>query len=131
MDFRPLPGCFTTGLTFGTNLTSYIVHYSTLQHVNNIINNLSKHLFWDVDPSFIDTKKNKSFIIKRVLEYGLWTDWLFIKKYYGLDEITRQSQLFRDLDPKALAFISQLSGVPKQQFKCYTTKQLIPQHWNF
>lgn len=102
-----------------------------MQHLNNISDNLSAHLFWDVNVSTLDILQNESFIIKRVLEYGLWADWLFIKKQYGIIEITKQSQAFRDLDPKALAFISQLSGVPKQQFRCYTIKQLIPQHWNF
>lgn len=98
---------------------------------SNNIKTLSPHLFWDVSIASIDIEKNKSFIIKRVLEYGLWTDWLCIKKHYGVEEITNQSLIFRDLDPKALAFISQLSGVPKQQFRCYTIKQLTPQHWNF
>ena len=103
-----------------------------MHQLNNLVNHLSPHLFWDVDmESFKKTDNHKPFIIKRVLEYGLWPDWLLIKNYYGLDEITTQSQAFRDLDPKALAFISHLSGVPKQQFRCYDTKQLMPPHWNF
>ncbi|MEO6721247.1 MAG: hypothetical protein ABIN67_12830 [Ferruginibacter sp.] len=95
------------------------------------IHNLSPHLFWDVDPSQIDSEKNKSFIIQRTLEYGFIEDWKIINKFYGLNTITQTVQNLRDLDPRALAFISVLSGVPKTQFRCYTTKQLIPQHWNF
>lgn len=102
-----------------------------MHQLNSLVNNLSPHLFWDVDIEFFKADDHKSFMIKRVLEYGLWPDWILIKKYYGLDEITRQSQTFPDLDPKALAFISQLSGVPKKKFRCYNTRRLMPPHWNF
>jgi len=95
------------------------------------ISQLSPHLFWDVKSVDLDLERSKRFIIKRVLEYGLWQDWLIIEKNYGLQTITAETQLLRELDPKSLAFISQLSGVPKENFKCYTTKQLTPAHWNF
>ncbi|MEO6134443.1 MAG: hypothetical protein ABIP35_04785 [Ginsengibacter sp.] len=79
----------------------------------------------------MDSELNKSFIIKRVLEYGLWNDWLLIKQEYGIQTITNETKTFRELDPKALAFISSISDVPKENFRCYTTKQLTGQHWNF
>jgi hypothetical protein len=97
----------------------------------NFISQLSAHLFWDVKPDLLDPDRNKTFIIKRVLEYGLWEDWLLLKKFYGLETITNETQGFRELDPRSLAFIAQLSGVPKEKFKCYTTEQLTPPHWNF
>lgn len=76
-------------------------------------------------------ERNKPFIIKRVVEYGLWNDWLLIKEKYGLQTISMEAQQFRELDPKALAFISQLSEVPKEKFRCYTIRQLTNPHWNF
>jgi hypothetical protein len=97
----------------------------------NFIFQFSSHLFWDVKPELLEAESSKKFIIKRVLEYGLWEDWLLLKKLYGLENITNVTQGFRELDPKTLAFISQISGVPKEKFRCYTTKQLIPLHWNF
>ncbi len=100
-------------------------------HQNDISINLSSHLFWDVNAALLDAEIDKAFIIKRVLEYGLWHDWLYIKQYYSLEEIINQAKKYRELDNKALAFLVQLSGIPKEQFKCYITKQLIPQHWNF
>ena len=92
---------------------------------------LSPHIFWDTKAEQLDIERNKSFIIKRVLEYGLWNDWLLIKEIYGLETISIEAQRFRELDPKALAFISQLSGVSKEKFRCYTTRQLTAPHWNF
>ena len=95
------------------------------------ISQLSPHLFWDVEISNVDGEKNKSFIIQRVLEYGFISDWRLVKNWYGMNTITQTAQNLRDLDPRALAFISVVAGVPKNQFRCYTTKQLIPPHWNF
>lgn len=92
---------------------------------------LSPHLFWDVQANQLDREHNKAFIIKRVLEYGLWNDWLLIKEKYGLQTIGMEAQRFRELDPKALAFISHLTEVPKEKFRCYTTRQLTNPHWNF
>ena len=96
-----------------------------------IASQLSPHLFWDVKRDELDSERSRRFIIKRVLEYGLWQDWLLIEKYYGLKTIATEAQQVRELDGRSLAFISLLSGVPKQQFKCYTTKLSTPAHWNF
>ena len=92
---------------------------------------LSPHLFWDMEAWKLDSNNNRAFIISRVLEYGLWQDWLLIHKFYGLETIAGEAMLFREMDPKALAFISHVAGVPKENFRCYTTRQSIPPHWNF
>jgi hypothetical protein len=95
------------------------------------INNLSPHLFWDVDKDSINADENKQFIVRRVLEYGLLSDWVLIYHHYGLDEITSITLQIKDLDAKSLSFISALSKKPKEEFRCFTTKQSTPQHWNF
>ena len=97
----------------------------------NLISQLSPHLFWDVKPDQLDTDRSKAFIIKRVLEYGLLEDWLLLKKFYGLETITKATLGFRELDSRSLAFIAQLSGIPKEKFKCYNTRQLTHPHLNF
>lgn len=99
--------------------------------VDPVIQQLSPHLFWDTHAGELDADKNKNYIIKRVIEYGLWNDWLLIEKFYGVKTISEAAVSFRELDPKALAFIAQISGLPKEKFRCYTTKQSIPPHWNF
>ena len=95
------------------------------------LKNLSKHLFWDVSVIKLDSQKNKKQIIKRVLDYGLFRDWQIISNYYGINEIAKVALTIRDLDNKSISFISLLSKIPKEKFLCYTTKQLIPKHWNF
>lgn len=99
---------------------------STLQ-----IQHLSKHLFWDVDRSALEPEKHRSYIIKQVLEYGLLDDWSLLQKHYGIEQIAEVSKSFRELDKKALSFISFLSKTPLKEFRCYTYQQSIPQHWNF
>lgn len=96
-----------------------------------IITQFSHHLFWDVDREKIDLEKNKKWLIQRVLEYGLLKDWLIINNYYGISRIAQIAKQIKEIDDKSLSFISILSGISKEDFLCYTTKQLSPKHWNF
>ena len=92
---------------------------------------LSKHLFWDINVSEIDEQKHKKFIINKVLQYGTFNDWKIILKFYGKDTIITISKTIKDLDNKTISFLSVISDIPKTEFLCYTTKQSIPTHWNF
>ena len=98
---------------------------------NDLVSQLSPHLFWDVDVATVDAEKNKAFLIQRVLEYGFIQDWNLLKQAYGVTTISKTAQEFRSLEPGALAFISIISNVPGEQFRCYITRQLTPQNWNF
>ncbi|RNI35407.1 hypothetical protein EFY79_12835 [Hanamia caeni] len=91
----------------------------------------SNHLFWDVNRDQLDLEKDKSFIIHRVLTYGLWQDWLLIRDYFGVDDIAQTAMKFKELDSKSLAFISAVSETDVHKFRCYITKQSVPKHWNF
>ena len=98
---------------------------------NNIINNFSGHLFWDIDRDTLDIENDRAYIIKNVLEYGLIEDWKLINDYYGISIITRETKSFRELDKKALSFISSISKTQVKEFRCYNYQQSIPPHWNF
>ena len=95
------------------------------------IENLSQHLFWDVDKSKLDFSKNKKLIIQRVLDYGLLSDWEKISDYYGINEIANTTKKIRDLDIRPASFISLLSKTSIESFLCYTTRQSTTPHWNF
>lgn len=94
------------------------------------INSMSSHLFWDVDINSIEFDKHKSYIVQRVLEYGLIDDWRKLKDTIGIDEIVNVCKTLRTLDPKALAFISLITKTPINEFRCYTTRQSNPTLWN-
>jgi hypothetical protein len=98
---------------------------------DDLLSHLSPHLFWDVELNKLDPNAGSTFIIKKVLEYGLWEDWLLIKHFYGLETITAVVKNLRELDSKALSFIASISQTPREEFRCYTTRQLTPLHWNF
>jgi ribosomal protein S8 len=93
--------------------------------------NLSKHLFWDIKIDALDFDKHKSYVISSVLEYGGINDWKQIRDYYGISEIATVAMSLRNLDKKALSFISLLSNTSKENYRCYITKQSMPQHCNF
>ena len=95
------------------------------------IDQFSKHLFWDTKKEEIDFDKNKSYVIWQVLEYGKLKDWKLIQQQYGISKIAKEAVKFRELDKKSLSFISLLSGIPKEDFRCYTFQQSAPPHWNF
>jgi hypothetical protein len=98
---------------------------------NISIKDFSKHLFWDVNPDTLDLEKHKQYIIHRVLQYGLYHDWILIKNFYGLKEIGEMSIKIRDLDKKTANFISYICQIPKEKFQCYTINQLVPKFWDF
>jgi len=95
------------------------------------INNFSAHIFWDVDRNKLDINKNFGFVLQRVLNYGLLHDWNLVYKSFGLKKITEEAKKIRNLDDRSLHFIAHLSDSNLDDFKCYTTKQSIPKHWNF
>lgn len=93
------------------------------------ISDFSPHLFWDVDRSNMDWEKNARFIIERTLEYGLLQDWNLLRNYYGLERIGAVALNIRYLDPKTLAFVSVVTGLPKEKFRCYSSEPSRPEHW--
>ena len=95
------------------------------------LEDLSKHLFWDVNIHELDLQKNRKQIIHRVLDYGLIDDWKIIQNYYGIKEIAEIALTIKDLDKKSASFISLISKIPKEKFLCYITKQSTQKHWNF
>ncbi len=99
--------------------------------IENYLSKLSPHLFWDVDIQSIDAEIHKTYIVGRVVMYGTIEDWKIIKEQIGLDEIGRVAVNIRDLDPKSCSFLSMVTNIPIEEFRCYTMKQSLPPHWNF
>lgn len=95
------------------------------------IQSFSEYLFWDVDKSSIDLEANAPYVVRRVLELGQLSDWCLLVQRYGILRISSIAQNLRALEPKALSFISAVSSVPQESFRCYTTKQSTQKHWDF
>ncbi|NDV83806.1 hypothetical protein [Bacteroides sp. 51] len=95
------------------------------------IHSFSSYLFWDIDKSTLDASVHDAYIIKRVLEYGQLSDWVLIRDYYTIPVIVDKAKKFRELEERALSYIATVSHTPIEQFRCYTTLQSTPRHWNF
>ena len=93
---------------------------------DNFIAQLSPHLFWDVDRSQLTLEKNAPYIVSRVLEYGRLEDFLRLKKKMGLDQMVQVAMKLRTLDDISLNFIATLTDTPRENFRCYNTKQYYP-----
>lgn len=91
----------------------------------------SPNLFWDVNADDLDMVQHKAFIVNRVLDYGQWDDWKTILNYYGLEQIASIAKDLRSLFPKSLAFISTVSHIPENQFRCYELLQSKDELWHF
>jgi len=102
-----------------------------MEHAKIKISDFSEHLFWDVDKTELNIDKDYKFIIKKVLNYGLLSDFILVKKQYGLTLIADVAITVRELDRKTMSFISLITNTPFSKFICYNTKQLTQKHWNF
>ncbi|MDO9510188.1 MAG: hypothetical protein Q7J34_00385 [Bacteroidales bacterium] len=91
----------------------------------------SSHLFWDINPNELELELHKQFIVQRVLQYGLMDDWKLLIQSIEIKEIAEIAIQIKDLDKRTGSFISALSEIPKEEFRCYSIQQSIPPHWNF
>ncbi len=94
------------------------------------INDFSNHLFWDVDLDDFDFEKHAGFFAQRVIEYGKMNDWNLLKELYGLEKIKDLALQFRTLDAVSLSYLSTIFNIKKEEFRCYTHKQLVQNYWN-
>lgn len=101
------------------------------QSDSQLIDQFSPYLFWDTDRKKLNMQEHASYIIKNVLEYGQLADWILIRDYYTIPFIAQEATQWRELDKKAYSFISLISHTPREKFRCYTTQQSTPPHWNF
>jgi hypothetical protein len=93
--------------------------------------NLSAHLFWDIDKSSFDIQKHRRWLIERVIGYGGLTDWRFIRSFYGNDILREEVVQIRTMKKKDLNFVSKMLQIPITDFRCYTETQSKTPHWNY
>lgn len=101
-----------------------------MDNKENVLDSLSKILFWDIDIKSFDIEQHARYLIQRVLEYGQWNDWKLISHYYGKDRIVDECKKMRTLEPRALSFICCISETSKEDYRCYHTAQSNPTLWN-
>ncbi len=95
------------------------------------ISDLSPHLFWDVDRDKIKWKEHPHFLVQRVLEYGVESDWQLLKMKFGVKNIAKVATELRTLDEVAMHFIGTISNTPIEKFRCYKHRQSVPHFSGF
>jgi len=93
------------------------------------IANFSSGLFWDINPETLDCDKHINYIVRRVLEVGTLADWNLLCQQLSLPGIVKIAQKLRSIDKKSLNFLSVVSRIPQEQFRCCTQKPSTPTHW--
>jgi hypothetical protein len=74
-----------------------------------------KSLFWDTDTSAIDMVKNKRYIIERILRFGDFDDYSWLKNIYSSNEIEKVITRDRsELDKKSLNFWLNIYNINNQ-----------------
>lgn len=63
-------------------------------------------LFWDVDPKTIDSKKNASYIIERILDFGNDKEVRWMRQHYNRNKISKIVNNSRVLHNKSKALWS-------------------------
>ncbi len=92
---------------------------------------IKKRVFWDVRYDELDFENDKFYIIEKVMNYGVWADFLALLKFYGEETIKKEIIKSSYLKQDVLNFICVYFDLKPKQFKCYNRRQSNNQLWNF
>jgi hypothetical protein len=92
---------------------------------------ISSRSFWDVRFEDLDFDKDKSFIIEKVMNYGVMSDFVCALKFYGKEIIREEIIKAAYLKKDVLNFVCFYFDLKPIQFQCYSKRQLHPQLGNF
>jgi hypothetical protein len=96
----------------------------------NIKPNIKKRVFWDVNYEDLDFERDKFYVIEKVMNYGVWSDFLELIKFYGKDIIKKEIVKTSFLKKDVLSFVCVYFDLKPSQFKCYNRRQSSNQLWN-
>ena len=92
-----------------------------------MLKELSPHLFWNMDISKLDVKKNKKIIVERIIEYGLDNDEILLWKLYNYFTIKKIALNMDSLPSLRIKYYSFILNLKENKFKCYKNKSYL---WN-
>jgi hypothetical protein len=93
--------------------------------------NISKRVFWDIDYDSLDYSKDRFYIIEKVMNYGLWNDFIELVKFYGKETIKKEIVQSSYLKKDVLNFLCLYLDLKPSHFKCYTRRQSTETHWDY
>jgi len=79
------------------------------------------YLFWDVDPSTLDPEKHKTFIIDRILRFGMPEDVRAMLEQYSDTDLREVVTSSRHIDRKTASFWAIHFNIPREEIACFST----------
>jgi len=92
-------------------------------NMENVLQNLRKSIFWDVELKASTLKKFPRFVIVRVFERGDVSDIRLIRRFYGDGFIKKEIVKAKYIEPETFNFLSVIYNIPQKRFKCYSQTQ--------
>ena len=80
----------------------------------------AQHLFWDVDPWGIDPDRHASFIIERIVRFGLPADVRWMLGAYDDDTLSRVIRHSCRIDRKTASFWALHLNIPREEIRCFS-----------
>ncbi len=77
-----------------------------------------KRLFWDVDKDAVDLILHRSYMIRRIMDYGNIEDVRWMLKAYSGEEIIEVLRKSRGLSRKSAFFWSAYFNIPQGEIEC-------------
>jgi hypothetical protein len=84
-----------------------------------LLDQLSGHLFWDVDRDRIDPETHARFLISRIMDRGTREDVRAAWSYYGGECIREALVEAPSLGSKTISFFANQFALPKEAFRAY------------
>ncbi len=91
---------------------------------------ISRLPFWDVDYASLDTERDALFILEKVFNYGLWSDYKAAFALYGQARIRQEIVKASFLKKEVLSFLCLILNLKPVDFKCFTKIQSLPALWD-
>lgn len=91
---------------------------------------ISKLPFWDVDFTSLDAERDSLFILEKVFNYGLWSDYKAVFALYGMERIREEIVRASFMKKDALSFLCLILNLKPADFKCFTKTRSLPPLWD-
>jgi len=89
----------------------------------DLLQTLSKHLFWDVDVGTMDTETHRGFIIPRVMDRGIRSDVQAIWNHYGAETVKDVLLHTPSLQRKTIFFFANQFLLRPEAFRAHRKNQ--------
>jgi hypothetical protein len=81
----------------------------------------TRRLFWDAEPRSVDKRIHRSYIVRRIMDYGNMEDVKWMLRTYSTEEIIDVLKKSRGLSPKSACFWSAYFNLAREEIACLNT----------